>query len=91
MNRFLLTALLVLTACSVTAQQPVPGASSNSPRKTARDISPGERAFNANCSRCHTAPEQLPRRITGTVVQHMRVHALLSAADQKALLHYLAP
>jgi cytochrome c5 len=52
---------------------------------------PGERAFKANCSRCHTAPEQLSPRIAGTVLMHMRVRANLSAADEKALLHFLAP
>jgi cytochrome c2 len=52
---------------------------------------PGERAFQANCSRCHTAPEQLSPRIAGTVTRHMRVRASLSAKDTEAILHYLAP
>jgi cytochrome c5 len=51
----------------------------------------GERMFRENCSRCHNAPEELSPRITGTVVLHMRVRASLSAADQRAILHYLAP
>lgn len=52
---------------------------------------PGERAFQANCSRCHYAPEQLRRSVSGTVVRHMRVRANLSADDEKAILRYLAP
>jgi mono/diheme cytochrome c family protein len=52
---------------------------------------PGERKFQANCSRCHTAPEQLSPRITGTIVRHMRVRASLSAEDARDILRYLAP
>jgi cytochrome c5 len=51
----------------------------------------GERKFRQNCSRCHNAPEELPTRVTGTVVLHMRVRASLSAADERAILRYLAP
>ena len=52
---------------------------------------PGERKFQANCSRCHDAPEQLSPRITGTVLRHMRVRASLSAEDERDILRYLAP
>ncbi len=51
----------------------------------------GERAFHANCSRCHYAPDTLNPRISGTVIRHMRVRANLSAADERAILHYLNP
>ena len=54
-------------------------------------VDAGERAFQANCSRCHKAPEDLPRSTSGTVVRHMRVRASLSAADEKAILKYLEP
>lgn len=56
-----------------------------------RTDGPGERKFQANCSRCHTAPEQLSPRISGTVLRHMRVRALLSPEDEQDILHYLAP
>lgn len=55
------------------------------------DDNRGQRAFEANCSRCHQAPEQLSPRITGTVLMHMRVRASLSKADERALLEFLAP
>lgn len=51
----------------------------------------GERKFRENCSRCHTAPEQLPPRIAGTIVMHMRVRASLSDEDAKDILRYLSP
>ena len=51
----------------------------------------GERKFMENCSRCHSAPEQLSPRITGTIVLHMRVRASLSAEDARDILRYLSP
>lgn len=57
--------------------------------QSAQDV--GERKFQANCSRCHTAPEQFSPRITGTIVRHMRVRASLSAMDERDILQYLAP
>jgi cytochrome c5 len=51
----------------------------------------GERVFNQNCSRCHTAPQGFPQQVTGTVLRHMRVRASLSAADEKALLEFMNP
>jgi cytochrome c5 len=53
--------------------------------------SAGEMKFRQNCSRCHNAPQELSPRISGTVVQHMRVRASLSEADAQAILLYLAP
>jgi cytochrome c5 len=60
-------------------------------QKAAAQQDPGERAFQANCSRCHYAPQQLSPSISGTIVRHMRVRANLSAGDEKAILRYLAP
>ncbi len=70
-----------------TAAQPVKIDAGNPPQQT--DV--GEQKFQQNCSRCHNAPQELPRRITGTVVLHMRMRASLSAADARAILRYLAP
>jgi cytochrome c5 len=61
------------------------------PPLVASALDSGERKFQANCSRCHTAPEQLSPRIVGTVVRHMRVRASLSAQDEQDILRYLAP
>lgn len=52
---------------------------------------PGERAFQEQCSRCHDAPEALPRRVTGAVVLHMRVRANLTAQQERDILNFLAP
>jgi len=57
----------------------------------AQESKQGELKFQQNCSRCHNAPQELSRRISGTVVLHMRARASLSAADERAILQYLAP
>jgi hypothetical protein len=72
-----------------------PQANTNASSKPAQHATaitnPGERAFQANCGRCHNPPEQLNTRITGTVLRHMRVRALLSPQDEHDILKYLAP
>lgn len=70
-----------------TGQASTPSAQHGMPASADR----GERAFKANCGRCHNPPEQLSPRITGTVLRHMRERALLSPQDERDILKYLAP
>ena len=88
-----LVALLAGLACfAQTGGQTKPTQAAAAPAAGAHPpVDRGERAYNANCSRCHYAPETLNPRITGTIVRHMRVRANLSAADERAILHYLNP
>lgn len=51
----------------------------------------GQRVFDQNCSRCHTAPDGFSPRISKTVVRHMRMRANLSADDERALLRFFNP
>jgi cytochrome c2 len=51
----------------------------------------GQRVFEQNCSRCHTAPDGFSSRISGTVLRHMRVRASLSRHDEQELLRFLNP
>lgn len=94
--------LTVLSVTSVFAQgKPAPSANAShaskqptpsaQPAAAAATQDPGERKFQANCSRCHNPPDQLSPRIAGTVVRHMRVRASLSAEDERDILRYLAP
>jgi len=86
----ILTTLAFGLSLSATAQQPpLAHPAKHAPAK--RVISPGERVFMANCSRCHNPPDTLNPRITGTVIRHMRVRANLSAADERDLLHFFNP
>lgn len=76
----------------VQAQAATPGKGGQQPvKKAAAAQNPGERKFQENCGRCHTAPEQLSPRIAGTVLRHMRVRASLSAETERDILRYLAP
>ena len=81
----------VFTGAQSTAKQAAPARPPATAKSSAAQQDPGERVFQANCNRCHWAPQQLSPRITGTVVRHMRVRASLSAEDEKAILKYLAP
>ncbi|WP_433971920.1 hypothetical protein [Tunturiibacter lichenicola] len=51
----------------------------------------GQKAFEENCSRCHTTPQGFSPRISGTVARHMRVRAGLSKEDEQAILRFLNP
>lgn len=51
----------------------------------------GQHVFEQNCTRCHDAPQGFPPQISGTILRHMRVRANLSAADERALLHFMNP
>lgn len=68
--------------------------SADQPKKTQEAPTPssnGERVFQQNCARCHSAPEGFSPRISGTVVHHMRVRASLSQKDERELLRFLNP
>jgi cytochrome c5 len=81
----------LLSAQSPTASKPANASAKVSAKDSARSTDIGQRKFEANCSRCHSAPEQLSPSLTGTVVRHMRVRANLSAQDEKDILKFLAP
>jgi cytochrome c2 len=99
----LLPALGVLAAISMfaqsqsEAQQPTPKTGVQADKaqaKPSHDAQPeeqGERIFEQNCSRCHTAPDGFSSRISGTVIRHMRVRASLSQHDAQELLRFLNP
>ena len=86
-----LTTSLILAQSSQTFKPSGAAAKPTTNFENAKAPDVGERKFQANCSRCHSAPEQLSPSITGTVVRHMRVRANLSAQDEKDILKFLAP
>jgi mono/diheme cytochrome c family protein len=100
MKRNILTQLALVTSIASTtlvlaqSKTPKPDTAPAKPAPTAKSAKQpdaGGRKFDANCGRCHSAPEQLSPSLTGTVVRHMRVRASLSAQDEKDILKYLAP
>ena len=105
--KYLLSGFVILAAAcgfSEAAQQPKAqptsttqtAAHSSSEKQTAASqasVHPddGQRVFDQNCSRCHTAPDGFSPRITGTVLRHMRVRASLSQHDEQELLRFMNP
>jgi cytochrome c5 len=98
-SKHLLSGVLLLASASalaVAAQQsdePIasPTRKSVAHKQVSQPQTEGERVFQQNCSRCHTAPEGFPASISGTIVRHMRVRASLSQQDEEQLLHFLNP
>jgi mono/diheme cytochrome c family protein len=68
-----------------------PKGSASETSKTSSDNDAGEKAFQTHCSRCHNAPEDLSPRVVPAVVRQMRVRAMLSAEDERALVKFFAP
>lgn len=89
----ILSAALLNCALAQSPTQPSKASNTSAKAQPKANTQPdvGQRKFDANCSRCHSAPEQLSPRLTGTVVRHMRVRANLSAQDERDILRFLAP
>lgn len=49
----------------------------------------GERAYHANCGRCHMAPPKFAPRAMATIIRHMRVRATITDQEMKVILHYM--
>jgi cytochrome c5 len=92
-SAFLLLAALPLFAQTGSAPSAPTAKAGKQNKAAAHDVHTpdGQRVFEQNCSRCHTAPESFSPNISGTIVRHMRVRASLSKADEQALLRFLNP
>ena len=75
------------------SQAPAAGTTSSAKKSATKNSSAqeGEQRFQANCGRCHNAPESLSPREAKAVLQHMRVRAMLSEQDEQLILKFLAP
>lgn len=49
----------------------------------------GEKAYHANCGRCHMAPPKFAPRMMATIVRHMRVRAAITDQEMRVILHYM--
>ena len=96
-RQFLFGAVLLasVSALAVAAQNGTPvtaPARKSAAQKHAGQLqTDGERVFKQNCFRCHTEPEGFSPSISGTIVRHMRVRALLSQREEEQLLQFLNP
>jgi mono/diheme cytochrome c family protein len=51
----------------------------------------GDQLFQIHCGRCHQPPMALSPKAARTVLQHMRVRALLPPDQAQRILKFLAP
>jgi len=97
--KYFCPAILILasvSALTVAAQQSstptaAPAKTSATHEQAAQSQDEGQRVFEQQCSRCHTAPNGFSSRISGTVLRHMRVRANLSKHEEEALLRFFNP
>ncbi len=66
-------------------------AASTNPAPVHQDEDDGDVLHELHCSRCHAYPEDVPVRVRGTVLRHMRVRASLSKREEQELLKFLVP
>lgn len=83
--------LFCLPAAAQRRSQPPQHKAASPQSGAAAEISEGERVFHQNCARCHNAPEDLSPRVVPAVIRQMRVRAMLSEQQERALLKFLAP
>jgi hypothetical protein len=84
--------LLMFTAALATPQKESADQKSNqktsSPTTASSD---GERKFATHCGRCHNPPQEVSPKAVPAVLRHMRVRAMLTEDDEKAILEFMAP
>lgn len=84
-------AIFSLLAVGQKAPAPNPQKAAPSSNNATAEMREGERLFHENCGRCHNPPEDLSPREARAVVRQMRVRAILTDKDERALLKFLAP
>jgi cytochrome c5 len=91
----MLGALFIPVFTSLHAQSKTATPAGQKPTSNAKTVTQpeeeGQRVFEQNCSRCHSAPQGFSPRISGTIVRHMRVRANLSRQDEQKLLRFFNP
>jgi len=90
-----LAVVAAMPAFPQAATSATPPATQTAPKPTAhaaaKPLSEGDRIFQQQCSRCHTAPEGFSPHISGTILMHMRARASFSKHDEEELLRFLNP
>ncbi len=61
------------------------------PSKPVDPAAEGEKRFEVNCGRCHRPPDNISPRTSKSILQHMRVRAMLTQEDEYYILKYIAP
>jgi cytochrome c5 len=92
-KRLLISAVAILllgTSMLIAAPNPKsPAQAKEKNSQTESGIAEGEQRYRANCSRCHQAPPKFAPAAMGTLIRHMRVRAMLTEEDTRAILRYM--
>ncbi len=89
--------VLALTLLMFTGASGAPQAQSGDSKSKQKTSAPaaatsdGERKFASHCGRCHNPPQEVSAKAVPTVLRHMRVRAMLTEEDEKAILEFMAP
>lgn len=86
-----LTLLMFTGALAVPQKQSADQKSNQKTSAPAAASSDGERKFATHCGRCHNPPQEVSPKSVPAVVRHMRVRAMLTEEDEKAILEFMAP
>ena len=93
MKRLLICTLAIFWLASsmlMAAPNPKPAAPAKTNNsRTEPGIAEGEQRYRANCSRCHQAPPKFAPATMGTLIRHMRVRAMLTEEDTRAILKFM--
>lgn len=86
-----LTLLMFTGAIAAPQKQSADRKSNQETSVSAAGNSDGERKFATHCGRCHNPPQELSPKAVPAVLRHMRVRAMLTEDDEKAILEFMAP
>lgn len=93
MKRLLMCALAISVVGTLTlVATPNPKPADQVKAKNTRSelsIAEGEQRYRANCSRCHQAPPKFAPDAMATLIRHMRVRAMLTEEDTRAILRFM--
>ena len=82
--------LLVFTGAFAAPQKQSTDQKSNQKSSApATAASEGERKFATHCGRCHNPPQSVSPKAVPAVLRHMRVRAMLTEEDEKAILEFM--
>lgn len=82
-----MSAVLTNSYAQVSRQESVAKTAEKKTVSTA--ASDGQRKFEIHCGRCHNPPHELSPKAVPAVLRHMRVRAMLTEEDEKAILDYI--
>ena len=83
-------AVLILSSSVLAAPEPKPTPAARTKSTHGEfSLAEGEQRYRANCSRCHQAPPKFAPAAMGTVIRHMRVRAMITDEDMRAILKFM--